>query len=86
AALIGLLHPKANKWLFVGLTILAFPIGFVLSHVILFTLFFLIIAPIGLVVRLVGHDPMNRTIDPEAESYWTPAEPAPPNARYFKQF
>ena len=85
-ALIALVYPKANKPFFLGLTLLAFPIGFVLSYVILSTLFFVIIAPMGIVMRLVGHDPMNRSIDPDAESYWTPARPTPPNARYFKQF
>ena len=86
AALIGLVYPKANKPLFIGLTLLAFPIGFVLSYVIMITLFFVIIAPIGILMRLAGRDPMEREIDPNAESYWTPAKPAPPNSRYFRQF
>lgn len=86
AALIGVVYPKANRFLFVGLTILAFPIGFVLSHVIMVTLFFLIIGPIGIVMRLVGHDPLNRKIEPDATTYWTPAEPMPPRDRYFRQF
>lgn len=86
AALIGLVYPKANRPLFVGLALIAFPIGFVLSHVIMVVLFFGIIGPIGVIMRLVGHDPMNRRLDPEAESYWTPADPMPPRERYFKQF
>lgn len=86
AAALGLVFPKGNRYLFVGLTLLAFPIGFVLSYLILTTLFFGIIAPIGIVMRWVGHDPMKRTADPDAASYWVPAEPMPPKARYFKQF
>jgi len=86
AAGIGLVHPRANRFLFVGLAVLAFPIGFVLSYVIMTTLFFVIIGPIGVVMRLVGHDPMRRELDPAAESYWTPADPMPPRERYFKQF
>ena len=86
AAGLGLVHPKANRFLFVGLSILAFPIGFVLSHVILGVLFFAIIAPIGLLMRILGRDPMQRTLDPEAETYWFPAAPNPPRERYFKQF
>lgn len=86
AAVIGLVYPKANRFLFVGLAVLAFPIGFVLSYVIMTTLFFLIIGPIGVVMRLLGHDPMNRKLEPEAASYWIPADPMPPRDRYFKQF
>jgi hypothetical protein len=50
------------------------------------TLFYLIIAPIGLLLRLFGTDPMERRILPDAESYWEDAAAARPNASYFKQF
>jgi len=85
-AVLGLAFPKANKPLFVGLAILAFPIGFVLSYVILGTLFFVVIAPTGMAMRLFGRDPMKRRLEPEAETYWTPADPMPPRGRYFRQF
>ena len=86
AALVSLIWPKANKPLFVGLSIVAFPIGFVLSYVILGTLFFLVIGPIGVVMRLVGRDPMHRRYDANAPSYWTPYNGQRPNESYFKQF
>jgi hypothetical protein len=86
AAVLGLAYPKANRFLYVGLTLVAFPIGFVLSYVILTTLFFAVIGPIGVLMRMLGHDPMHRTLEPDAETYWVPAEPAPPRDRYFKQF
>jgi hypothetical protein len=86
AAALGLVFPRANRPLFVGLTLLAFPIGFVLSYLILTVLFFGVIAPIGVLMRLLGHDPMNRRLEPGAPSYWTPAPPPPPTSRYFKQF
>ena len=54
AALFSLVAPRANRVLYVGLTLLAFPIGFVLSYVIMGTLFFLIIGPIALLFRLSG--------------------------------
>jgi len=84
--LLGQIRPQANRWLFVGLSLAAFPIGFVLSYVILTTLFFVVFAPIGIAMRLLGHDPMNRTLEAEATSYWTRARPTPPRDRYFKQF
>ena len=65
---------------------IAFPIGFVLSYVIMGTLFYLIIAPIGLIMRLLGRDPLNRGFLPEAETYWVDAGPPRPKEAYFKQF
>jgi hypothetical protein len=84
--LFSLAYPKANLPIYLGITILTYPIGFVLSYVILGTLFYLIIAPIGLVMRAFGADPMERRILPEADSYWEDAPPARGRASYFKQF
>jgi len=86
AALTSLVYPKANKWLFVGLSIAAFPIGFVLSYVILGSLFFLVITPIGLLLRAFGTDPMQRAFQAEAKSYWVDCRPTRPPESYFKQF
>lgn len=84
--LFSLVHPKANLPVYLGITILTYPIGFVLSYVIMGTLFYLVIAPIGLVMRGFGADPMERRILPDADSYWEDAPPARRRASYFKQF
>jgi hypothetical protein len=86
AALFSLVHPKANLPIYLGATFLAYPIGFVLSYVLMGTLFYAIIAPIGLLLRTFGSDPMERRILPEAETYWVDAPRARPDASYFKQF
>jgi hypothetical protein len=86
AALCSLVAPRANRLLYVGLTLLAFPIGFVLSYVILATLFFLIIGPIAILFRLFGQDPMRRGNDPNASTYWLEAHPARDKESYFHQY
>ena len=86
ALLFSLVAPKANRLLYVGLTLLAFPIGFVLSYVIMGTLFFLIIAPIAILFRLLGKDFMHRRYDPSAPSYWVKARPARDKESYFHQY
>jgi hypothetical protein len=86
ALLFSLVAPRANRILYVGLTLLAFPIGFVLSYVIMATLFFVIIGPIALVFRLFGRDSMHRGYDPEAATYWQAAKPARDKESYFHQY
>ena len=86
ALVLGLLAPRANRLLYVGLSLLAFPIGFVLSYVIMGALYFLIIGPIAVALRLAGRDPMRRARDPQAASYWTPARPARDKESYFHQY
>lgn len=86
AALFSLVYPPANRVLYVGLTLLAFPIGFVLSYVIMGTLFFLIIGPIAVAFRIFGRDSMHRRYDPEATSYWQKAPAARDKESYFHQY
>ena len=86
AAFFSLVAPRANRVLYVGLTLLAFPIGFVLSYVIMGTLFFLIIGPIALLFRILGRDPIHRGYDPNASSYWLQAPPKRDKESYFHQY
>jgi hypothetical protein len=72
--------------LYVVLTVLAFPIGFVLSHVLMASIYYLVITPIGLVFRLVGRDAMGKKLDPAAKTYWHDRGPARPAASYFKLY
>ena len=86
ALLFSLVLPKANRWLYVALSILAFPIGLVLSYVIMGTLYFLIIGPIAISFRLFGRDSMRRRYDEDAASYWTKASPPRDKESYFHQY
>jgi hypothetical protein len=86
AALCSLLAPQANRWLYLGLICVSFPIGWVVSHAVLALLFFGIFAPIGLALRASGRDPLQRAREPGQASYWTPARRARPAQSYFKQF
>jgi hypothetical protein len=86
SALFSLVFPKANAPLFVGLSVVAFPIGFVFSYLIMATLFYVVIAPVGLVMRVFGVDPMDRRLLPKAATYWVDARAPRAKADYFKQF
>jgi hypothetical protein len=84
--LAGLTRPEWVRLIYVGWMVLAFPIGWTVSHVMLGILFYGLFTPIGLAFRLIGRDPLQRARRPGVESYWTP-KPAPVDLRsYFKQF
>ncbi len=86
SGIFSLIYPKANLPVYVGLAVLSYPIGFVLSYVIMGTLFFGIITPTGLVMRIIGRDPLDRAFEPEAETYWRDCRPPREKASYFRQF
>ena len=83
-AVAGLVSPLIIRPVYSAVIRLTYPIGFVLSYVLLFAVYFFIFTPIGALVRLF-HDPMSRKLDRAAGSYWTAHQPDPVE-RYFRQF
>ena len=42
--------------------------------------------PIGLLLRLLGRDPLDRKFDAQASSYWQPKKPPGDVASYFRRW
>jgi hypothetical protein len=69
----SLLAPFNRLW-----TKLALLLSRIMNPIIMGILFFLVVAPIGLLMRLTGKRPLALEFDPAAESYWIErAAPAP---------
>jgi hypothetical protein len=84
--LLGLARPQWVRFVYVGWMVLAFPIGWAVSQIVLAVIFFGLFAPISLVFQLIGRDALHRVRRQQLESYWVP-KPAPADLRrYFKQF
>jgi len=83
---IGLLVPAFMRVVYVGMAFAAWPIGLIVSFIILAVVYYLVMTPIGLLMRLFGRDPMSRRFRPDAETYWVAHRPADNTKRYFRQF
>jgi hypothetical protein len=82
----GLVRPRLVRPVYVGAMILAFPIGWVVSRLLLAILFYGIVTPMGLVLRLSGRDPLRLARPAARTTYWV-AKPEPADLRsYFRQF
>lgn len=84
--LLALAAPITLKPLFIGMSIIAVPIGFVVSNTLLILLYFLVLTPISLVFRLIGRDAMHRTPDRKSTTYWIERSQPTDLKRYFRQF
>jgi len=82
----GLLVPAIMRPIYVTWMVLAFPIGWTVSHLLLGFIFYGVITPVGLLVRLFGHDPMTRGFEPKAPSYWAEHRTGDDPASYLRQF
>jgi len=50
----------------------------IVSPIVLGIMFFLVVTPIGVLMRLLGKDPLRLKLDREARSYWITREPPGP--------
>ena len=80
------LVPLLRKPMYLGWIYLAYPIGWIISHVILGATYYLLMTPIGMLIRLFGYDSMSRRFDKQADSYWKRRDRKIESSRYFKQF
>jgi len=84
---LGWTVPSVMRLVYVGLSYVAWPIGFVVSHVLLGAVYYLLVTPIGLIMRAAGYDPMHRRFEPGARSYWIERDEGEQDPRsYFRQF
>ena len=63
-------------------------LGYFVSRILLTIIFFVVITPVSLISRIAGKDPMERKLDPQADSYWMRREQETDTSidRYEKQF
>jgi len=83
---VGLAKPQVVRWLFVGATIAAFPIGWVVTSVVLLVMFYLVLTPLALVFRWRGRDELQLKRDSGRESFWQERPEASEPGRYLTQF
>ena len=72
--------------LFVGWMIAVYPLGWTISHLLMATIYFLLITPMGLLMRLFSRDSMGTKFDETRESYWTEHQSPKNKQQYFRQY
>jgi len=65
----ALLGPDSMRPLYYGWMRIALVIGNTVNSIILAIVFFVVITPMGLFMRMLGKDPLRRKIDKQAKSY-----------------
>ena len=61
-------------------------IGIVTGNLLFALFFYAVITPIGLVMRLLGRDPLQKRPGPARPTYWRDVEKPVAAARYFRQY
>jgi len=80
----GIAYPPLIRPVFVGLILATFPIGWVVSHLLLGAIFYGLVTPIGLILRMTGHDPLQLR-PPIGNSLWKKPVGKTDPASYLRQ-
>ncbi|HUJ70831.1 MAG TPA: SxtJ family membrane protein [Verrucomicrobiae bacterium] len=83
---LGLIRPSAIRWLYIGLMVAAFPIGWAVTQIMLALMFYCVITPVGLLFRLMGRDLLAQRPANGKPSYWTAKETPEDSRRYLRQY
>ena len=83
---MGLARPQWIRPVYLGLSYAAWPIGIVVSTTVLAVIYYFILTPTGVIMRLLGRDPLQRRADPTVKTYWAPHRGPDDAERYFRQF
>lgn len=83
---LGMWRPQWIRPIYVGWTVAVFPIGWVVSHLVLGLIFYGLFTPISLVFRILGRDALGRHRPTHPSSYWHPKSTPTDVRSYFRQF
>lgn len=86
AAGTNLFFPSWTALIYRLAMVFAHGISWVMMRVILGILFYAVLTPIGVVIRLGGKDPLDRKVDRSRATYWHKRSPPPSRERYERLF
>ena len=85
-AVTGFLMPKALKPVFVGLMLIALPIGMVVTECLLLLIYFGLFLPIGLCFKIAKRDALKRSFEKSKKSYWEEKKMPKGATSYYRQW
>jgi hypothetical protein len=72
ALVLGIAWPHGLLWPYRGWMALGHFLGWINSHLVLGAVFLLVLQPLAMVMKLLGHDPLRRRRAAETDSYREP--------------
>jgi hypothetical protein len=86
AAVLGLVAPAALGPVFVAWTVVAFPIGWLVSKTVLLFLFVGLVTPLALLFRLWRRDLLELRKRPDRTTYWRQRPQPADDTAYLRQY
>ena len=74
--------PKFNRFAYLAVYLPTSIIGYIVSHVLLALMFFLVVTPLGIILQLLGKDFLQQ----RRRKQWTPVRSVKTEDSYYRQF
>jgi len=84
--IVGIIKPNAIRLPFIFASVVTYPIGWLMSQILLALMFYGVITPIGCLWRIRGRDPLQLRGQPKQSIFWITRTAKPPPQRYLKPF
>ncbi|MBF0479821.1 MAG: sxtJ [Candidatus Omnitrophica bacterium] len=85
--LLGIFIPQILKPIFyVTMKYVAGPLGWINTRILLSLVFYLLIMPIGFLMRLFGQDILNRKFEKNLTSYWIIRDGKPFDTKHYEKY
>jgi hypothetical protein len=84
--LAALIYPRSLapiEWLWMKFARI---MGVIMTHFVLGVAYYVVVAPIGIIMRIMRRDHLHRRFDRKAESYWIPVDLEGPTSRPEKPY
>jgi len=83
---MGIVWPRAIRPIFIGWMAAAYPIGWVVSRLVLGVIFYGLFTPVAFVLRLTGRDALGLEAKRAEHSYWQTKPHAADQSQYLRQY
>ena len=84
-SVLSFVVPAAVRPVYIAVMLIAFPIGLVISELILLLTWLLLFTPLAVIFRLIGRDALDRRFDRSTDTYWRPKRQPKTIESYFRQ-
>jgi hypothetical protein len=68
--LVCLFSHRTGRIIYLSLMLLVYPIGLIVSFLMIVLLYYAIIAPMGIIFKFLKKDPLRREFDESVSTYW----------------
>lgn len=85
-AMAAWIRAAFGVWLYRRWLLAAMPIGWSIAALAMTLIYYLLLTPVAVIMRLIGRDSMNRRFDPGAATYWLSHAKVSDKKRYFRQY